>query len=63
MTLKELKRALNKNSIKGDQIESVLEHYDLLIRGDESNTYRQCKCPGSLRIILDDLKIYLKNDK
>lgn len=64
MTITELKRSISRNSIRQDQIDSILKYYDEFIGEEESETYRICKCPGSLRIIIDDLKLYLiNNDK
>lgn len=54
-----LKKIIKNNSIKPDEIDYVLNIYDELIGGEESATFRSCKCPGSLRIIIDDLKIHI----
>ena len=49
---------IKKQSIKPDDIDYILDMYDKHIKGDESSTYRMCKCPGSLRIIIDDLTLW-----
>lgn len=61
--MKRLKQIIKKQSIKPDDVEYLLLLYDEHIKGNESETYRICKCPGSLRIIIDDLTIWYKKLK
>lgn len=53
-----LDEIIKKQSIKPDDIDYIIEMYDKHIKGDESDTYRKCKCPGSLRIMIDDLTLW-----
>jgi hypothetical protein len=57
-----LRTIIKKQSIKPDDISYILKMYDDLIGGEESETYKMCKCPGALRIIIDDLTLWLKNN-
>lgn len=55
-----LNRIIRTQSIKPEDIPYIIECYDKLIGGDESDNYKICKCPGSLRIMIDDLTLYTK---
>ena len=61
--MKRLEQIIKKQSIKPEDIDYLLKLYDEHIRAGESETYRQCKCPGSLRIIIDDLTIWYRKIK
>lgn len=61
--MKRIDEIIKKQSVKPDDIDFILSVYDEHIKGAESETYRQCKCPGSLRIIMDDIMIWRKKIK
>jgi len=60
ISMKRLETIIKKQSIKPDDIDYLLNLYDEHINKGESETYRKCKCPGSLRIIIDELTIWYR---
>lgn len=53
-----LRKVYNWKTITKNRIELLIEVYDYFIGGDESLSYRSCKCDSSLRIMMLDIKKY-----
>jgi hypothetical protein len=61
--MNKLEYIIKRQSINPSDIDYLLDLYDLHIGGKESQNYRECKCPGALRIILDDLTLWHRGIK
>jgi|688.fasta_scaffold64236_8 hypothetical protein len=53
-----LKKVYKWKTITKNRIDLLIEVYDYFIKGDESLSYKSCKCDSSLRIMMLDIKKY-----
>jgi hypothetical protein len=56
--IEKLKKVYKWKTITTLRIPLLIEVYDYYIKGDESKTYKNCKCDSSLRIMMLDIKKY-----
>ena len=56
--IEDLKKLYGWRTITKNRIDILIKLYDYFIGGEESKSYKNCKCDSSLRIMFLDLKKY-----
>lgn len=56
--IEKLKKVYKWKTITTLRIPLLIEVYDYYIKGDESKSYKNCKCDSSLKIMMIDIRKY-----